>query len=97
MLLAHSERPAGRCAFTILITSPGSMIMVPSPTALLQGRSLPGGVPLSFAIWDFTVLGASGDWRVEGWAVVLHEQSLCLLRPRSLPGAHLLGLPRPEQ
>ena len=95
MLLACSERPAGHSDLTILVTALGCIIIARSPTAQLQGCPLAGGVPLSFTIQDSMILDACVGWRAEAWAVVLHEQSLCPLICRSLPGGHLLGLPRP--
>lgn len=95
MLLARSERPAGHSDFTVLVTALGCIIIARSPTARLQGCPLAGGVPLSFTIQDSVILDACVGWRAEAWTVVLHEQSLCQLIRRSLPGAHLLGLPRP--
>lgn len=56
---AHSERQAGCSDCTILITTQGSMVIAPSLTALLLGCFLPGGVSLSFLIWDYIVLDAS--------------------------------------
>ena len=92
MLLADSEGPAGGSDLTVLVSTPGCVVIVPSTTAWLHG-----GVPSSFPRQNSMVLGTCVTGEQKLGPLSCTGRACGALRCRPLLGAHLLGLPRPEQ